>query len=54
MYQNEMGLKWLESKQIALQHIQNLGPKELNINYGKFYKTEQNFQIEELGTLKHM
>ena len=49
-----MGLKGLESRQIALQHIQNLGPKELNRNYGRFYKTDQNFQIEELGTLKHM
>ena len=49
-----MGPKGLESRQIALKHIQNLGSNELNRNYDRFYKIKQNFQIEELGTLKHM
>ena len=33
-----MGLKRLENRYITLQHIQISSPKELNRNYGLFYK----------------
>ena len=38
MYQNDMGLKGLETRQIELQHIQNLSLNEINRNYGGIYK----------------
>ena len=40
--QNLMGQKNLKTRNITLQHIQNLGLNELNRNYGIIYKTEQN------------
>ena len=36
-----MGLKKLETRQITLQHIQNLDLNELSRNYGIIYKFGQ-------------
>ena len=38
-----MRLKRLETKHITLQHIQNLGLNELNINYGSISKNGHNW-----------